>query len=246
MNLTLQLDQELKPYLLPAILRPKVDKFSKVVQRWHDELSLEGHPLAERYMRPGGTVVCELEISPFHELGCSVGLDDKPIRDSKFLASLIYRSHSGNNRVFTPSDQKPMFVFNVEVMEMQKRLTLPSLVGLYQVQKKTPDIFAGPLFQAIDGSFKSILGSMEWKSSLSGLRDNHRTPSMIEGRSEVVDCVSQNADQLIGERFSRSDAEHLISGIRICFEIDCVRVSISEELRSAVNVVDVLFGPFNL
>ncbi len=69
---------------------------------------------------------------------------------------------------------------------------------------------------------------------------------MIESRSEIVKRIPQNTNQLIGKWLSRGDAEQLISGIQVCFEIDCVRVSISEELCSAVQIIDVLFGPFNL
>jgi hypothetical protein len=69
---------------------------------------------------------------------------------------------------------------------------------------------------------------------------------MIEGGSEVVERIPENEKKFVGERLGRSDAEHIISGIRVCFDRDRVGVSIAEELRRAVKLIDVMLGPFNL
>lgn len=228
-------------------LNRKADEFNQVVQRWHEKSALERHSLAESYARNALAAICNLEmIVPRKGLRSGVRRNDQPVSDGKFFASVVYRSNTLDNRELAMSDQKPMLILDVEVMEVEKHLTLPSTVWLYPIYQESLDLFAGSLFQSSNGSFKCLLGFTERELGVSGRGSKDLNPSMIQCRSEVMDSISQDEDKFVWRGLSPSDAEDILSGLRIEFHREHVRVCIQEDLSERVNLIDVLLGPFNL
>lgn len=139
-----------------------------------------------------------------------------------------------------------MFIFDVEVVEVEKHLALPSTVGLYDIYHESLDVFAGSLFQASDGTFKGLLGLTERKLGEAGGGIENLNPRMVEGGSKIMDSVPQNKDELVWRGISRSNAEDVLLGIKVEFNCERVRVRIREDLSQSVKLIDVLLGPFNL
>lgn len=225
-------------------LHNKLNEFDQCVQGWNDALALEGHSLAERYERDSLTIICNFEMfMPFEWPGGDVRINDQPSRDVKRFASLVYRNHSLNKRVLPMCDQEPMFVFDVEVMQIEKNLALASTVGLYEIPQESLDLFSGVLFESIDGTFKALSGFAGGKLGVFGTCNARSEPSKIEGGAKIMECISQNPEEDRGKWLSRSNAEHIVSSARVGIDCDTVRVLIAEEFRPHLKLLDVLFGP---
>lgn len=219
-------------------------KFDQVMQHWHNAPALEGHPLSERYERHGLTIICNFEVlMPLKGSGSGVRSAKQPAGNLKHFASLVYRSNSIDIGELPMGNQEPMFVFNVEVVEVEKNLTLPSYVGLYGISHESLNIFSGVLFESVDGSFKAISGFAGRELSVLGALDTRSTPGMIESDAQVMERVSEDCEQDRVEWLSRGDAEYIVSGFRICLYSDTVRIILAEDLRPHVQLLDVLFGP---
>ncbi|HXB62404.1 MAG TPA: hypothetical protein VNU94_06100 [Acidobacteriaceae bacterium] len=217
----------------------------EALEHGHEKRALQDRPLAESYARHGLTLICDLEVRmPLEPLASHVRIDHEPITYSKFNISLVYRANPSNEMKLSVCNQEPVFVFDVEVMEPENNLSLSSFVGLYGLHQESLDLFAGILFQAIDGSFKVITGFAD-REFREVVRDNDGLkPSVIQSRPKIVDCIAEYQEKRIGELLSRRDAERIVSAFKVSLDPQMVRVSISECLPFSLKVVNVLFGPF--
>jgi hypothetical protein len=232
------------------VLQSYYDPFNDVresLERWHEVSALQDRPLSESYARHGLTLICDLEVRmPLEPLASHVLIDEEPILNRKFNISLVYRANTLNEMKLSVCNQEPVFVFDVEIVESENNLSHPSFVGLYGVHQESFDLFAGVLFQSIDGTFKVITGFANWKFGVFMGIDDALDPRMIQSRPKIVDCISEYQEKRVGELLSRRDAERIISACKVSLDSQMVRVSISECLPLRAKVVNVLFGPFNL
>jgi hypothetical protein len=240
----------LSPAFDPKFLQPindLDDDIRHALQRWQDVEALQTRPLAENYMRPGVTLMCDLALRvPFKDRGRGFAGNDEPIVNGEIFASLVYRSKAANVGELQMCNQKPVFISDVEIIQTGKDFSIPSLVGLYDIHDVSLDFFTGVLFQSIDGSYKTFTGFMDREFCVLAGSNNGLNPRVVKCGSKVVESVPQNQKQFVGERLSWNDCKNIISGITVCLEREFVRVNISEQLAPFAQVVDVLFGPFNL
>lgn len=231
-------------------LKPSYDPFNDVregLERWHEVSALQDRPLSESYARHGLTLICELEVRmPLEPLASHVRTDDEPIIYRKLNISLVYRANTDNEMKLSICNQEPVFVFDVEVVESENNLSHSSFVGLYGVHQESLDLFAGVLFQSIDGSFKVVTGFLDGEVSMVRVGGDRLKPSVIQSGPEIVNCISEYQEKRIGELLSRRDAQRIVSACKVSLDSQMVRVSISECLPFSAKVADVLFGPFNL
>lgn len=232
------------------VLQSHYDPFNDVresLERWHEVSALQDRPLSESYARHGLTLICDLEVRmPLEPLTNRVRINDEPVPNRKLNLSLVYRANTSDEMELSICNQEPMFVFYVEFVNSENNLTHPSLVGLYGPHQESLDLFAGVLFQSIDGIFKVITGFADREVSVVGIGCDRLEPSMIQGGSKIVNCISEYQEKRVGELLSRGDAERIVSACKVSLDSQMVRVSISECLPFRAKVVDVLFGPFNL
>src|SRR5262249_12146762 len=65
---------------------------------------------------------------------------------------------------------------------------------------------------------------------------------LVERTSEVLDYVGGNGCQLIGNRIRLRNVIDALTGLRVFFVGDSIRLGISESLVGKLKVLDVLFG----
>jgi hypothetical protein len=84
---------------------------------------------------------------------------NEPCIKSSFDASIVFNRDAVNEVEFCFCDQEPMFVLDVEAVEIMDRLAVPTNVRLYGIHDKDDDFFGCLLVQsAIDGTFQAIPG----------------------------------------------------------------------------------------
>jgi hypothetical protein len=231
-------------------LKSSYDPFNDVregFERWHEVFALQDRPLSESYARHGMTLICDLEVRvPLEPSASHVRIVDEPITYRKLNISLVYRANTLNEMKLSVCNQEPVFVFDVETVKSEEDFAIPSLVGLYDIHDESLDLFAGVLFQSIDGSFKVITRFLDREVSVLGIGRDRLKPSVIQSRSKVVNGVSQDCKKFVRELLSGRDAERIVSACKVSLDSQMVRVSISEDLPFSAKFVNVLFGPFNL
>jgi hypothetical protein len=217
----------------------------QVLESWHENLAMQNRAFSESYARHGATVICDLEMTvPLERLGNVADMLDNPIADRKLYASLVYRCNSSQHRELVMCNQQAVFVFDVETVKSEDDFTVSSHAGLYDIHDESLDLFAGVLFQSIDGPFKVITRFLDREVSIVRIGRDRLKPSMIQGGSKVVNRVPQDQKKFVGEWLSRGDAESIVSAIDVRFDGQFVRVSLRKNLPFGVKIVDVMFGPF--
>lgn len=232
------------------VLQSDYDPFNDVregFERWYEVCALQDRPLSESYARHGLTLICDLEVRvPLEPSASHVWTNDEPVFYSKLDISLVYRANTSNEVKLSVCNQKPVFIFNVETVKSDKDFAIPSLVGLYGLHDESLDLFAGILFQSVDGVFKVVTGFPDREVSVIRIGCDRLKPSVIQGGAKIVNSIAQDQKKFIRELLGRGDAERIVSACKVSLDSQAVRVSISEELPFEAKVVDVLFGPFNL
>jgi len=216
------------------------DAVRQALERSHEVKALQNRSFAESYACYGASIICDFEMTmPLEGLRGDAGsvLDD-PIADRKLYASLVYRHNSSQDGKLVMSNQQAVFVFDVEIVKSEDGLAIPSLVGLYDIHDKSLDLFAGVLFQSIDGSFKSITGFPDREFCLGMRLDAHLKPSMVKSGAEIVQRVPQDQKKFVREWLGRGDAESIVSAIDVFFYGQSVRVSLCENLPFSVKIIE--------
>jgi hypothetical protein len=237
-------------FILPTHngLKSPYDPFNdvrKALEGWHESVAFQNRSFAESYARHSATVICDLELTmPLERSGCGVGVDDKPIADGKLYISVVYRAKTPDDCELSVCNQKPVFIFDVETVKSEEDFTIPSLVGLYDIHDESLDLFAGVLFQSIDGSFKVVTCFLDREVPVVRVGSDRLKPSVIQSGSKVMNCISQDRKKFVRELLCWSDAKRIIPALRIYLDGQTVRVGIPEDLALSVKVVDVMFGPF--
>jgi len=232
---------------LQAINRATND-FRHVAQRWKNKLTLKGHSITELYMPHGLAVICDLNIVvPLAEVRGDMWMDNKPIGNSEVRALVVYRSKPCNVRVFEMRNQEPVFVVNVETMKTPDGLAAPSFVRLYDIHNEIDDFCRGMLFQsAIDGRFKLLNGIANGEHSAMRRIDGNLDERMIESRSEIMQGIPKNENQLVWKGINTLQLNNITSALQVRMGVDNVRVFLHESEGFEVKIIDVMFGPFNL
>jgi len=228
------------------------NKCRKAMKSWNDLVASERKPLVERYAVGSVSLICNLNIlGPRNgQTGHSV-IDDAPSVENVFSASIIFNANSGNVSQFCIGNEELVFIPNVEQVKTPEGLAIPSSVRLYKVLDTFDDLFRGFLFQsAIDGRFKSVGRLENGKFGVSGSLANSQQLNfihgVIEGSSEIMNCVPENEVKPRGQNFGRSYLEQIVAGCHITLQERNVIWRVDELANCSVEVVDMLFGPLNL
>lgn len=223
------------------------DGFRYFAKRSKDIRALQGHAIAENYGAGRPSFVCDLDISArFERMGCDEWMLDLPCGDRKFRAIAIYSAYPDHERFLFSGDQESMFVDVVEKIQVNQKFRIASLVRLYRIEDEINDRRVGfsSLFQStLNGVFKVFPLAVYRKLPCGGADALH---DVIKGSSEVVERVSSNQHQVIGNSTYGFQPHHIATGISVEIDVNDIRVSLAELLQSRVKVKDVLIGPFDL
>lgn len=223
-------------------------KLRELFKRWDNRLTLAGQSFVEVYKHGRMTVVCDLEIACLRKEngpGFKSESDTAPM-----LASVVFEAKIREYSELYDWKQKHVFIEDVEFVKCAEGV-IPSRIRLYDIHDEVDDLFGGLLYVSTrNGAYKTIPGIVDRKLSVLGAysspAENHVANGKIQSTLEVMNSISDDERKSVWNRFSLSDLQNILASIRVMLYQQSVEVTALENLDVAVQVRDVLLGPFNL
>lgn len=227
------------------------DEYREIAQRWKDQAAFERHSVTEKYAQGRIALVCDVHVSfPGRNIR-SASVVDGPFCDGECFASLVYVADIPHVLQLQMGNDEPMFVLNIETVKLEDGVSVPSLVGLYRMHDVVDHPFRGLTFQsARDGSFKIIpcLARRELHilRPLASEGEFNVAHGEVEGTSEIVDRIANNAHKGWGQGLTREVFESITANICFTLHADSVSVVTDEFREAKMELLEVLTGPLDL
>lgn len=213
-------------------------------------LTIEGGFWSEKYRNQGLSIALDIEIP--------CGMEDihsaKPImtKDNRLgrVLALISKAGDADLSNLAGGNQEAMFVQNIKLVETPEG-PIPSFIRLYRVGDEPRDFWGGSLYRSITlGIFKvfplATKREIDLGSFFPGDSGYCFIGEQIKRRTKIVDSVPDDEGRNFWKRLSNSDAEGLVSSLRVFIDADTIKVSILERLEHSPKILDVLLGPLDL
>src|SRR5437899_1461429 len=111
------------------------------------------------------------------------------------------------------------------------------------------DIFAGALYLSLNRGFISIpVLSVREVDVFSRLpvEPNEITRQEIQGGPQIVNSVSENHRETLGNALAHNGLQEALAGLRIVLDNRRIWISCGEVPNPSIEIIDVLIGPFDL
>ncbi len=226
------------------------DEYREIVQRWKDVATCEGQSVCENYTDGRFAIICDFNFSLSGGKFKRVLPGGGPLGKLEYSASLVFVADVPNPFEMHMGDKQPVLVLNVENVQGPDGLSIPSLVGLYDIHDEIYDPFRGLMFEsAVDGGYKfipsvayrklSVLRPLSCSAELNIIGDK------IESGAQVMQSISDDAHKFLWHGCTRIELERIVTSIRVSFNRESVRAGIDSH-QKAIQISDVLFGPLDL
>jgi hypothetical protein len=212
-------------------------------------LSLVGLPIAEAYLKRSLLIYVVYERHFGVDALNSTGKDNRKVRKG----TTISKADMFDPNFLTGGQQNHVFVGDVQNMQVDKILPVPSLVRLYDVENVVDDVLVGgvPGFgMSIDGTLKALPirmidnGEFNMLVDSSSIGFDKNTVSVVQSGPEVMQRVAQNGGSMPRERLANGcDA---FPELTISIGPHSLSVASKVHLKNVFKLQDVLFGPFGL
>ena len=235
-----------------------VNEVEQFLNQWNQWKALNKLGLCERYLKAKLNILVYLRfagkeyIAVFERLPSS--RSEFKTRDSSGFKLEIGKHGIGNASlsVSGPNESEErsvMFISDVECVQPEKFIC-PSLVRL-----GSADCIFGTrphsMYLSSKGSFV-YRGSLENREA-SGVGDRlagtthfkQVASQVVEGTSEIVDGITSDAAERVGNGFDISQVHKIISTLRINLEISSVGCAVDEPIPRNFQIVEVLVGPID-
>jgi hypothetical protein len=143
-----------------------------------------------------------------------------------------------------------MLVHNIQLMEQPERL-IESSVWLYRLDDVSRTL-RDMLYFSLANRRCILLGSISNREvgvspGLLPSRFNELPCEMIKSASEIMDSVSDEQRDSIGNGFDLGDIERSVLNLRYAVRLGSKSIGLflKESLDGEIKITDVLFGPFN-
>ena len=228
------------------------DELRELMERWDNRLTLERDSLAKRYVEQRLAVLVQFKLSGraywahYRAIGahCQEGVGPHVATNTEIDTT---QGAYGKGR-----DEQAMLILNVEVVEGTKR-SIPSVAFVWAdgLDNETHDIKPRNLYlSAIDGRFKFCFVVGDWKAHpLKGLFPSEQyqlVSSKVKSRSQVVEGVPEDDGEVVGRPLRHFELDDAISRIGVRLGVQAAEVGLHECSDDIIEIIDVLFGPFDL
>lgn len=233
------------------------DAFRDLHERWNDRLVGERDATAENYRRGRIALIVHLKFPrslDFESVGVlsEVGL---PVSGEN-VTVLVLKADTGELHYLENWNEQLVLVHDVHVVQSPQG-PIPSLVGLYDINDKIaqPDnarvVDQFLLFQsAIYGTYKVLPLILDWKprvlvghASCDSIKD--AVVQDIQCAAHVVQSVPDNERGVAGGELSGVFDRNTVAPF-VFLNSDGVKIGTGKIGNELVQIVDVLYGPFNL
>ena len=211
-------------------------------------MPFKGLSVAEAYLK-GDLVVCVLF--------------EPEIGDDCWAATVAFKGHVGNGASTGERDpidhnslscgqEHDVLVRDVEQVEVEQIVSIPSFVGLYLIKDAADNSFAGAATRfgmSLDGTFKVLPaflfgeGKLDVPVDAAAIGFDQQTVSVVKGGPEVMNCIAQNSRCVSGKR---SPNGRRFPSITIATGDHSLSAFTDVRPENVFKVRDVIFGPFGL
>jgi hypothetical protein len=234
------------------------DKLRQLTHGWDNRLVLEREPFVEAYIKGRTSILVIVQKrdragTRYSEAFRSgVILDEDQALASPFRKVIIVARHNdGEGSTPGMSEQEPVFVHAVKLVELNK--WVPITIRLYVVKDQISNVGSDALYYSKMFLTYQRCGSHIDRKIQIGRRLLEGTDDgiceMIECAPQIVDCVTSGhlQDGEAGkERFPVHRYPDAPLSVRIILDDDSVHASLINGAERFFEISDVLIGPFDL
>lgn len=253
---TQELAEEFSTHQIESFL----SKYTKLIERWDNRLTIDNLALAKRYIKSELRLVLCGSISRdgsdakyyraiFQGILPVSGADD----DGRELDGLIFPRNVHNHAQVNADAYGPyrydrlVFVQDVELVEARNGF-VPSMVWLKSLDD-AGSLLAGALYLFQSAGFKRIGGIADGEISVvpaSPTGGNNIGCHQIECAAEIMNDIADDCAKTGGYFLKDADAKELISRLRVILGDDFIWCSAVKGGDFSLQITDVAFGPFDL
>jgi len=224
------------------------NSYLEFVKNWNDEMARHRRSFAEDYRCGNLSLFYHLHVSMLPAVQNESARRDKSPFDSEFFTVAIFSPQAINADNLHLWDKQHVFIDLVETVKMKEGISIPSCVRLYDAQQNIAEpVNRVLLFSVSEKIFKMCPRWVDRKSMplLGGsICECQLIPSEIQSRLEIVKGIPKDESKVIWNGLRRADLHRLAASFRIALDGDFVDTSFDELLNLRVQIIDVLFGPF--
>lgn len=253
------------------LVNHSLDKLRELGQVWRDRLTFDNLRLAERYVkgdldlcvvfqrigtRDTGEYVAVLKKDGFPRIGkkCGIGRDF-PVNFTDLVPEFQHLSDPGIGNPIEeaagPGRRDDQQLVLVEIIKLAQRpeAIVPTVVRLCRLDEwynRSRDILYFSLRSARIIRCGSEDGPRGISSGDAMISFNQSARQVVEGGSKVVNTIAGNERNGIGDRSAESNPMNFISSLRVVLDDRSISIVLVEGQRLDFQLMDVMFGPFNL
>lgn len=228
-----------------------IDGYIKSAKRWKDELARYQRPLAEDYS--SGKIAIFYHLQPL-----ASGVSDHQrdaVKDDSFLNNepfpvLVFNQETAKFPNLSLLNQEPVFVLNVETVKTPEVVSIPSFVRLYYVQENVCETDKGLMLRStFDERYKEFIGAHYGEVFLiraGTVSTSNLEPSNVKGASQVMNGVSNDKSEVVGDCLSSGDLHEIAVRLRITLSGNLISSAVEEGRGPRFKIADVLVGPLDL
>ena len=250
----------------PELIDDVLDKLNKLMERWNDRLTMNNLRLAERYFKAKLHILVHFRVGGIDEEFVAhlqrvqiVGGFKEQVElreDRQFPRQLRHVPQDVGTDVNAPEGrpngyQQAVLVGVIQFMEHPELMSLPTLVRLDRANRFYSGLRQALYFSgAIGFVFRgSVLNrKVDMAAGIAGCkRADHEEleREMVQGAAEAVNGVASENGEASRRVPDARDIVDWFSRVRIALGPDFIRVGVEECADDAIQVMDVLFGPFD-
>ena len=226
------------------------NELRELEERWDNRLTFENLSFVEKY-RVGRLSValylnisghtCKVQYSALANHQSAVGKSHRPD-----FGVDVCQSSDGNRR-----NQQPVLVDYVETVQSTEGAIPSVVIGFYDIKQDGDDVGTRNLyFSPVNSCFKFLPCISEGEIRVTRWRStrhrNDLTSHEIQGRAQVMDHVTDNQGNFTGKRLGHFELNEATARILLFLDVKTAKVSFDECGEYPIELVDMLFGPFDL
>jgi hypothetical protein len=230
-----------------------VNELRHTIENFENRLTSDNLRLSERYIESKVKIRLPTALVSAHgQPNDFMAVYQRFSEYGHFVPTIEFNPNSDLFYHASNSENEAMFVNTVKLIEMQE-CVISSNVWLYSFEdfvSATPNlVYFSPAKSRCEllGTLRAVADRKVGIPVRNDSASLHELPNkMIQGTPRVMDSIANSERNVVGNRTDIINAQAYLSGIGIILGDKCIKgIGVAERLNSEIQIVDVLFGPFN-
>jgi hypothetical protein len=222
-------------------------RLRELKQRWDNRLILEREPWGEAYLAGRLSVVCYLQAIGRLDGEVCTSAQHGNADIAKGVLALVYGANANHAPNVNDGNEESVLVEVVKLRDFPK-MEVPSFVRLYRVHDEVGKIGEGFLYasQGPGVGYKLVPFFAYRERDPIIVLPNGVEGNVVEGRSEVVDNISDDKWNLGWKRAERGYLQKMLPWFSLTVHPDCAEFRIEKCVKDRLQIIDVAIGPLDL